>query len=215
MKFFRAIEGLDGENLASGILGYLLVNFEPIRRALLSELLETSGNVVADPCTHCECRTEVGTRDTEGAPGRLDIFVETDTVVIGIENKFLAAFSRKQPGKYIHYIRKRAEALSDRHKGNVKPLLVVLVPEARKSDVETAIHDPNYVDQTDRDMVSVVTWEELLKKMENAEASEPVATFLVEHLRDYVLDSTGSLKWLANAYSALKNRRSSFNVDLC
>ena len=92
MNFFSQIEGLVGENFSSAILRYLLERSPEIRDAFLAMISDVSPFGTIESRERFGSRREVTLKDSDNVGGRIDLFIETDNAVIGIENKFLAAF---------------------------------------------------------------------------------------------------------------------------
>lgn len=173
MDIFSEVEGLSGENLGSALLRYLIFNSHEVREEFLSLLSSTSPIGPLSYLTHFSCRTEHPTIDEVLGNGRLDILMQLDDVVIGIENKFFAQFQEGQPQKYSKTLNDVANSLSKINQIEVKSILYVLCPESRKSEAKERINDlPN---------TEVVTWEKVLSKLSLVkEVSNPTAKVVLQ-----------------------------------
>ena len=129
MNIFSEFEGLVGENLSSAILHYLLLNSEEVRETFLTLLSDKSPRGVIEFYEHFSVRKEYPTKDEELGNGRLDLLIQVDNFMIGIENKFHAAFQDGQPEKYQQSLSQSAELLAQINKVNVQSLLYILCPE--------------------------------------------------------------------------------------
>ncbi len=119
---------------------------------------------------------EHGTLDPEQGNGRVDLLIETNDALIGIENKFDALFQPGQPQKYLHSMMKRALALRD---GGVmstgRHLLVILAPEARATSIGEDVGRLNPVAKRCR----VLSWERLLDSFAGIAAAQDLKSQLL------------------------------------
>lgn len=135
MNLFEELEGLRGENLTSKVLE-IFVHRSPVLKAALVDLLNaksTIGPLISRQ--HFSCYSEFGTEDAEHGRGRLDLVIEVDNAVIGIENKLFASFQENQPGKYQATLAQLAESLSRIRKREILSLLIVIAPERRTDEI--------------------------------------------------------------------------------
>ena len=154
MSIFTEIEGMKGENLSSALLQYLMNNSAEIRDSIILLLSNNSPIGPFDYRSHYSCQTEYSTADINLGNGRLDILLQLDNVVIGIENKFFADFQDNQPDKYISSVKEVANALSTINHTEVTPLLYVFCPASRENESRKKIEKiPNS---------AIVTWEKIL-----------------------------------------------------
>ena len=182
MSLFTEIEGLSGENLSSALLKFLLINSSEVREKVLHVLSDNSPPTVGPFgwVNHFACRTEYQTHDGNGDnAGRIDLLIQTDDVVIGIENKFYAPFQGDQPRKYLGSLQRAAEALGQINQCNAKAVMFVICPESRFGEAKNAIECLNNV--------AVITWEKLLnvfKGLNPNQLSNALArSVLVEFIR--------------------------------
>ena len=106
MDVFSEIEGLSGENLGSALFRYLIFNSYEVRDSVITLFSDRSPIGPISYTSHFACRTEYPTSHKEFGDGRLDILIQLDDVVIGIENKFFAQFQENQPKKYVQTLKK-------------------------------------------------------------------------------------------------------------
>jgi len=179
MDIFSEVEGLSGENLGSALLRYLIFNSHEIRDSFLSLLSDNSPIGPISYNSHFACRTEYPTNHKEYGDGRLDILIQLDDVVIGIENKFFAQFQNNQPHKYYDSLESVADSLKCINHSDVKTILYVLCPEARKKEAHEQIRELK--------SASVISWEEILKQFKSiTEISNPVAKILKNEFTEYL-----------------------------
>ncbi len=179
MNVFSAIEGLSGENFGSGLLSYLIFNSDEIREAIIGLLSDHSPEGPISYTSHFACRTEYQTTDDALGNGRLDILIQLDDVVIGIENKFFAKFEDNQPFKYVKTLNDVANALKVINRIDVRTLLYVLCPESRKAEAKAHIDS--------RVGLAVITWEEVLGCMKKiGDISNPVARMVKNEFIEYL-----------------------------
>ena len=191
MNLFSEIEKKSGETLSSSVLAYLLYRSPAIRDAVV-ELISLAS--VVGPITinyQFSCLTEVATADEdphEGSPvrGRIDLILETDDAVVGIENKFNASFERDQPGKYISSVKRYAKDLGKARLGSsIRPLIVVLAPESRKNEIISHLSGLD-------EICCFLSWEKLLSSMmKKLPELDPGDAHLVRELNSYVASHIG------------------------
>ena len=131
MDIFSEFEGLRGENLASSVLRYLIFNSHEIRDAFLALLSDHSPIGPLSYSTLFACRTEYPT-SSEIEGGRLDILIQLDDVVIGIENKFFAEFQDGQPEKYCDTLETAATSLGDINHTEYQSTAICSVPKKQE-----------------------------------------------------------------------------------
>jgi hypothetical protein len=179
MDIFSQVEGLSGENLGSALLRYLVFSSHEVRDSILSLLSDHSPSGPISYANHFACRTEYPTRNDELGDGRLDVLIQLDDVVIGIENKFFAEFQDNQPQKYVETLKSVAAALESINHSDVRVLLFVLCPEVRQKDARRKVESLNNV--------TVITWEEILRRLESVGTiSNPVAKVIRDEFISYL-----------------------------
>lgn len=154
------IAGKAGENLATAYLGWLLGQQEIGVRLLkrvseCTEFLDKQARISDEsleqvPKVHLEVPTS-----NDDVAGRIDMILETDRWVIGVESKFHAGFQPGQPDKYVKTIQERAAP--DR-----KAMLILLVPLARKDEMRESPLVRGLL-QYAPIKFGVLAWEDLLK----------------------------------------------------
>ncbi|MBM3334082.1 PD-(D/E)XK nuclease family protein, partial [Candidatus Sumerlaeota bacterium] len=100
MNLLEELDGLQGENLASAALRFLVLQSNPCKNALLETLNKVSPIGPLTSTSHFSCYREYATSSEESGAGRLDLVLELDQAVVGIEAKLLAEFQPEQPTKY-------------------------------------------------------------------------------------------------------------------
>ena len=168
MDIFSEIEGLSGENLGSGLLRYLIFNSREIRDSIISLISDRSTAGPIEYSSHFACRTEYPTTHNKYGNGRLDILIQLDDAVVGIENKFFSQFQADQPQKYYESIKAVADSLKEINHSEIRSILYVLCPESRRDEAESKIQG--------LENSGIITWEEVLKACKNTDnVSDPVA----------------------------------------
>ena len=184
MDIFSEFEGLRGENLASSVLRYLIFNSHEIRDAFLALLSDHSPIGPLSYSTLFACRTEYPT-SSEIEGGRLDILIQLDDVVIGIENKFFAEFQDGQPEKYCDTLETAATSLGDINHTSTKALLFVLCPKSRKSEAKKKISALKT--HAKKTPAAVVLWEKVLKTISDTETvSNPTTKIVAQEFCSYL-----------------------------
>ena len=179
MDVFSEIEGLSGENLGSALFRYLIFNSHEIRNSILTLLSDKSPIGPIGYTSHFACRTEYPTTHTQYGNGRIDIMIQLDDVLVGIENKFFAQFQNDQPHKYFETLKAVADSLKSINHSEIRTIFYVLCPENRKN---IACDHIKGLENT-----VVITWEELLIKLKNiTEISNPVAKIVMTEFLEYL-----------------------------
>ncbi|HIL58277.1 MAG TPA: hypothetical protein EYG39_10270, partial [Rhodothermales bacterium] len=197
VNLFGDLEGLKGEQLATAGLRLLVLRSPSCRAALVKLLDEASshGPLVTD--SHFSCYTEYATDDDDHGRGRIDLTVETDDAVVGIEVKLGAAFQAGQPGKYLAELGRVARHLSAIRRRPVRPVLAVVAPENRRAETGRAMDA----------RALFIAWEDLVEALEGAAGGDPFVSVLTaeyaRYLRDRIGFLPGFLRWarsLTNAW---------------
>ena len=159
MNLFAEIEGLRGENLSSALLRFVFLRSQDARTQLADLLTGLTGTSFS-AMHRFACILEGSTDDANHGSGRIDLLVEMDDALVGIENKFNAGFQQGQPEKYLHSLCQRAEKLSDGgFISKKRHLLVILAPKDRHGEIQKKI-DELPADQ--KDLCRFLSWEEML-----------------------------------------------------
>ena len=179
MDIFSEIEGLSGENLGSALLRYLIFNSQEVRESILSLFSDTSPFGPITYSTHFACRTEYPTSHSKYGDGRLDLLIQLDDVVIGVENKFFAQFQRGQPEKYLESLEQVATLLKTINKAEVKVALYIICPNSRKNETHGLISGLKNV--------KIITWQDLLSRLRDLkEISNPIAKVVLSEFIKYL-----------------------------
>ena len=162
MNLFSETEGLSGENLSSALLRFILMRSQDARTKFAELLTDLSGESFAASYRFA-CNLEAGTKDDIHGAGRIDMLIELDDALVGVENKFNAGFQVNQPGKYLESLRKFAEVSA--RSGAISKnryLLLILAPVGRKLEIEDKIR---MLDKDQQKLCKFLSWEELLKEL--------------------------------------------------
>ncbi len=172
MDIFSEIEGLSGENLGSALFRYLIFNSQEIRDSIISLISDKSPVGPIEYSSHFACQTEYPTTHSQYGSGRLDILIQLDDVVVGIENKFFSQFQDNQPQKYSEAIKTVADSLTRINHSEVRSILYVLCPAGRKKEALSRIEG--------LENSGVITWEEVLAACKNTNNISNLVTKAVQ-----------------------------------
>jgi len=179
------IEGLKGEELTSALVRFLLLRSQEFRERLITMISDGSKQGPLSSESRFSCEREIGTRDDDDRQGRVDLMIETDDAVIGLENKFYADFQEGQPAKYLPALRKRAEELGKlRSPTRYRSVLVILSPESRAKEVANLVAQQPA--QAAKEYVPI-TWQDLSSKLADCEKDlDPQSAVIANVFRDYL-----------------------------
>ena len=183
MSLIDELSGLKGENLVSALLAHLLLRSLPIRQAVIELISARSpiGPIIVNK--HFAVFTEVVTEERK----RIDLLIQTDDAVIGVESKFLAPFQddreNPQPASYLHLVQKKATDLNQVWAANFQSLLVVLAPEKRENEVKAKIDEQHIEGEC-----TFIAWEDVTAAIngESLRNVGPVERFLADELSIYI-----------------------------
>jgi PD-(D/E)XK nuclease superfamily len=178
VNIFGELEGLAGEQLATAGLRLLILRSPACRDAIVRLLDGLSPHGPLNSTSHFSCYTEYGTSDGSRGPGRLDLVVELDNIVVGIEVKLAAAFQEDQPDKYNEELGRVAKLLGEIRREPVRYFLIVLAPKNREDEILPHV----------RASQRFLSWESVLSALKGASGGDPFVAVLIEefdrHLRD-------------------------------
>ena len=154
MNLFSEVQGLKGEELTSAVLRTLLLRSQEIRDGIIERISAEcpSGPIKAE--FHFSCRSEVSMENEELGKGRIDLLIEADDAIVGVENKLFADFQEGQPQKYWGNLRERAK----QHGEDKRPVLVLLYPQQRQ-----AVMLDKQKEMAGDDDVVLLSWEEVIE----------------------------------------------------
>lgn len=178
MNFLSELEGLSGENLCSAALRLLLIRSQELREGFVDVISRRNrkGPIMLD--SHFSCTLEEPTEES-GRWGRLDLLLEVDDAVIGVENKLNAGFQKDQPRKYLDTVLQRAGALQGIRGKDYKGIVAVLAPESRNEEIEKVVSRD--------DRLLGLTWEEILDDFKRSEeVLDPGTKVLLRSLDSYM-----------------------------
>lgn len=187
MNLFNEIDGKKGEQLTSAVLRFLLLRSEPLRESVIQLISDQSrvGPVILD--SHFGCQLEVSTKDTvTDQSGRLDILIETDDMLIGIENKLTAAFQEDQPKKYLDTLDKTKSKLSELRGKSYGCFVAILAPNDRESEIKAIIQKNEQNNEQDYGKCIFIAWENVLNGIgETYEALDSITLAVSKSFVEY------------------------------
>lgn len=194
MNLFGELEGKKQEVLASAILRYLLSGSHGLRATFCDILGQILGPIGSG--NHFATYLEFATESKALGKGRLDLLIETDEALIGVEIKVWAGFQENQPEKYVPSLVSRAAALGELRKVQNYPCyLVVLAPDSRRRQMESEIAQKQSQGLFN-DLgapCKFLPWEGLLEQFEATEDVSVQVRFLVGELQSYFGEIEGAL----------------------
>lgn len=180
MNLFEEIEGLSGEPLTSALLRLLILRSQEIRDEFVNFISSHSPIGPVTSSSHFSCYTEHTTFDEETGYGRIDIMLEFDDAVVGIENKLFADFQEGQPEKYIKTISEIASSLSAIRHRDIRWFLVILVPKIRHSEVVELVEGK-------AKNITILNWEDLIPCLEKCiDKLDPISKVIASEFFDFV-----------------------------
>ncbi|WP_256382849.1 PD-(D/E)XK nuclease family protein [Photobacterium toruni] len=208
MSVFSEFEGLSGENLSSAILHYLLLNSEEVRDSFISLLSQKSPDGIIEYREHFSIRKEYPTYDEELGYGRLDLLLQVDEFVIGIENKFHASFQPNQPEKYQRSLSRVAELMREINQVSVSPLLFILCPEYKRQEAQEKV-------KLSPHNMNVITWEEVQTELDKIESAlNPVSNMVLRELKGYLVNQFSFMPLYDKKYHHLRNSFPEYGTSL-
>ena len=200
MYFLESISGLTGEELVSAILKHLLVHSDVLRHEFLGlgEIKRQFPSSRPPSFRHgVLCFLEYGTKSQTFGEGKIDILIQADNCLFGVENKLWAEIQPNQPIKYRESLEEESARLfgtSDAYK------FVLLFPEDRGSpngDVEPALSSQGLLGNC-----VLLTWEKMLSSCiepvitsdsrDNAVVASSLKEYIQFHLGSQVIDIPAS-----------------------
>ncbi|WP_405237545.1 PD-(D/E)XK nuclease family protein [Lentisalinibacter orientalis] len=196
-NLFTEVEGQRKENLASSALRYLLAESGELRSAFLGLLSSMFGPIGSSTHFASECEFSTSSpNNAANSDGRLDLLVETDEALIGIEAKIWAQFQDGQPEKYIPSLIAHAALLKKVRRSSSYPVfLIVLGPESRRAEIEQTLQHKGSDGAFGQLALpcQFLSWSSLLATLEKAAAPQSYIAFLTRELRLYVAKMEGAL----------------------
>lgn len=196
MNLLQAFEGLNGEVLGTAALRVILLDNPAAREAIIDLISDESATGPLVSNVHFACYRELGTTDESGQSGRLDLVLELDNAVIGIEAKFFAPIQPQQATKYLTTLGRRAELLAGLRGAPVLPQLFLLAPEAARATYQPFLSHSSFL-----------SWEAVSKEVDQlvqrGRGSSTLERDFVEFVRgklDYLPRLTRELRHLTRAW---------------
>ena len=204
MNLFSEIEGRSGEDLTSAVLRFLILRSQEVRetfRELVSQESKQGPIVMQEEFS---CRLEAPMKSIQDEPeqqqnsgsGRIDLLIQTDNAIIGVENKLDANFQTGQPEKYRQKLEQLAQSRSNTGK-LTQYALVILAPEDRRGEISEMIksykHLPHYIQ---------LDWERLLGSLgkSSAKNSDRISQTVIDQLENYIINSRRTF-WPNNLFA--------------
>ncbi|PSW18310.1 hypothetical protein C9I98_16540 [Photobacterium sanctipauli] len=200
LNIFSEIEGLAGEDLSSALLNYLLLNSLEVRTEFISLLSDVSPTGYLSCYRHFSSTTEYTTSHKAFGNGRIDLLLQLDNAVVGIENKFWASFQQNQPEKYLETLKEVSINLKNINNSEVHPLLFILCPASR------AVEARGKAKQLEN--VRVITWQKLISAFKEIDTlSNPLVDMV---LREFIRYIDAQFSFLADYRKKHPHFRSNF-----
>ncbi|MFC1481594.1 PD-(D/E)XK nuclease family protein [Candidatus Neomarinimicrobiota bacterium] len=138
MSLFVDIESKKGEVMATAILRHLILRSPLIRDTVISIFSKYSPQGLIDTRSHFSCYLEHPTSGEGEEFGRIDMIIETDEVVVGVESKLYAGFQTEQPKKYETTIKNLATKLGParNREETLKWFIAILAPNSRRDEIQ-------------------------------------------------------------------------------
>lgn len=156
MNLLTEVEGTKGEVLTSAVLRFLVLKSPKLRDAFLDLLSRVSPHGPVTSTSHFACYSEEPTKDLEGQKGRIDLILETDSWIIGVENKLFASFQESQPKKYLQTMAQRAQEYRSVRSKECDHMIAVIAPESRKKKIHKVLKA-----LPDKESYAFVAWEDI------------------------------------------------------
>ena len=141
----------------------LMLRSPGCRNAVIRVIDAVSHVGLIESRSHFSCYAEHPTKDPELGDGRIDLLVEVDSAVIGIEAKFGAGFQADQPNKYQAEVQRLADQLSEARGHRLRRMFLVLAPAVRREEIEHLLGAE----------ARVITWEEVIEALTHAVGLDP------------------------------------------
>jgi hypothetical protein len=191
MKLFELFDV--GETEVCGVVNYLLLRSPELRDALIAVINDRTPLISLMSREHFSCTREWSNRKIlpSGAKGRVDIVLEVDNAVIGIEAKIQAGLSDDQPDKYVDAVRKHAAALAEIRKSSIHAVIVLLLPLGQVDAAAKMLAEKK--EQFSGVSLCILEWGALFEAWRVARVTDNVARFVLDELQFCVSMQTGSL----------------------
>jgi hypothetical protein len=206
MNFLSRLVGKDAENLTSAILKHILERSPELRQGAIDALSDSCPAAIATLSAERSFGVTLEESTTQTAAeadrGRVDLVLEFDEALLGVENKLNAVLQQNQPSKYLETLGQRAaQLMAARGRNSFPYACVILAPEHRRAVISKELQTQvGY----DAERLGFCSWQQMLSKMTSREPSDPVARFLLRELDDFVQDQTGSIRVLAGRLQRLR-----------
>lgn len=196
MNLFSEIEGRSGEDLTSAALRFLILRSQEVRETFRDLVSRESqqGPIVMQEEFSCKLEFPMKSTPIELEPlqdngsGRIDLLIQTDSAIIGVENKLDANFQAGQPEKYCEKLKQLAQSFDSNGKRK-QYILVILAPDYRRAEIKERISSSKHL----RHFVQL-DWETLLDSLESsAKNSDRISQTVIDQLKNYI--NSGRTFW--------------------
>lgn len=208
IDLFQELAGKKGEVMAVAALRYLLMRNRPLREQFLKTLGTSVSYTLYQDFSYFGCELERSCwpdQDTDASPGRLDMLVESNTAVVGIEAKLGHQIRAEQIKKYLPELARRQTLLAKLHGEPVEQHMILLVPQWQKKDAEAAIATVKGTlagetspsnGQYQPDSLQVITWDDIINNLKSAYDDAAITCedkFVLNTLESYIHYWTGQI----------------------
>lgn len=196
MNVFSAVEGMIGENLSSALLRFVLMRSQDARAKFATLLTDLTGDTYSVSYRFA-CNLEVTTAHDSHGNGRIDLLIEMDDALVGIESKFNADFQIGQPEKYFPSLGSMATKSADIGAiSKNRYLMLILAPAKRRDEIEKKIKEMGKEHQL---LCKFLSWEDVMTELKEISSAqdrktrEVIADF-AEYVDGYIERSMFSKK---------------------
>lgn len=220
INLFQELAGKKGEVMAVAALRYLLMRNRPLREQFFKTLGASVSYTLYQNFSYFGCELEVSCQSTANGKteqGRLDMLVESDAAVIGVEAKLGHQITSEQLEKYRPELTRRQELLTKLHGSPVEMYLILLVPQWQKSAAEATIAAINSTvpdksapsdTSSECEPLRAITWDDIinqLKAVRDDAAMTCEDNFILNTLESYIHYWTGQIEHFEFLWKAAYN----------
>lgn len=208
LNLFQNLESKKGETMAVAALRYLFMRNRPLREQFFRALGKSVSYSLYDDFDYFGCEIEVtcrkdGNLDNSEIVGWIDMVVESNKAVIGIEAKLGHRISSEQLLKYLPELQRRRQLHAKLRGTSIDLRLVLLVPDWQmqkaQEEAKLAIDELNRLEGSgnqDSEIVRIITWQSVIRSLNQAK-SDPSMTiedaFVLSTLEHYISSWSGEI----------------------
>ena len=173
MNVFSAVEGMIGENLSSALLRFVLMRSQDARAKFANLVSDLTGDTYSVSYRFA-CNLEVTTAHDSHGNGRIDLLIEMDDALVGIESKFNADFQIGQPEKYFPSLGSMATKSAE--SGAIRKnryLMLILAPAKRRGEIEKKIEGMGKEHQL---LCKFLSWEDVITELREISSAQDSKT---------------------------------------